>query len=44
MQCKEQEERITVLEEHNKKLKSFVEELKKDSDTTILVVSLNLLN
>ncbi|KAM3831703.1 centromere-associated protein E [Vipera latastei] len=37
MQCKEQEKRITVLEEHNKKLKSFVEELKKDSDTTILV-------
>ncbi|XP_026528415.1 centromere-associated protein E [Notechis scutatus] len=38
MQCKEQEERITALEEHNKKLERLVEELKKDkNDTTILV-------
>lgn len=45
MQCKEQEERIIALEEHNKKLKSLVEEFKKDkNETTILVVSLNFLN
>ncbi|XP_032080246.1 centromere-associated protein E [Thamnophis elegans] len=38
MQCKKQEERITALEEHNKKLKSLVEEFKKDkNDSTILV-------
>ncbi|XP_058049106.1 centromere-associated protein E [Ahaetulla prasina] len=38
MQCKEQEERIAALEEHNKKLKSLVEEFKKDkNETTILV-------
>ncbi|XP_034298093.1 centromere-associated protein E isoform X1 [Pantherophis guttatus] len=38
MQCKEQEERISALEEHNKKLKSLVEEFKKDkNETTILV-------
>ncbi|XP_070614038.1 centromere-associated protein E isoform X2 [Erythrolamprus reginae] len=40
MQCKDQEERITALEGHNKELKSLVEELKKDqNDTTILVQS-----
>ncbi|XP_013920380.1 PREDICTED: centromere-associated protein E [Thamnophis sirtalis] len=45
MQCKKQEERITALEEHNKKLKSLVEEFKKDkNDSTILVVSLNQLS
>lgn len=44
MQCKEQEERITVLEEHNKKLESFVEFKKDTNDATILVVSLNLFN
>ncbi|XP_015683746.1 centromere-associated protein E, partial [Protobothrops mucrosquamatus] len=37
MQCKEQEERITVLEEHNKKLESFVEFKKDTNDATILV-------
>ncbi|KAG8134457.1 hypothetical protein E2320_007579 [Naja naja] len=37
MQCKEQEKRITALEEHNKKLESLVEEFKDKNDTTILV-------
>ncbi|XP_039206622.1 centromere-associated protein E isoform X1 [Crotalus tigris] len=37
MQYKEQQERITVLEEHNKKLESFVEFKKDKNDTTILV-------
>ncbi|KAL7982068.1 hypothetical protein Chor_001125 [Crotalus horridus] len=37
MQYKEQQERITVLEEHNKKLESFVEFKKDKNDATILV-------